>query len=353
MNVGLVGFPSVGKSTLFRAVSAGHDSGDLAAVSVPDERFTRLCRVADSKKQSPAHVYFHDNVGRFSPGESRSTERHFFDAARKMDCLVHVVRSFRNDQVTHHAELDPLRDHRLLEDELVLEDLQLVENRLERLQKQHETHISGSPESNEQRLLQRLKGELEQGKTLRSLELEAEERKLISGFQFLTVKPLIVALNVGEDRAAARPEDCEESLASDAAQRGVPVVSLCATLEAEIATLDEQDRQEFLSDLGLGRPASERLIRAAYEALHVITFYTTGPKETKAWTLPVGATALDAAATIHSDLARGFIRAEVAPVDVVVECGGWDAAHHAGKTTLQGKEYVVQDGDIIHVRFKV
>jgi GTP-binding protein YchF len=353
MNVGLVGFPLVGRSTLFRAVSHRHASGDLASVPVPDPRFDALCTVSGSKKHHPAHVDFHDNVGRFEPGHDKAARRHFFEAARKMDLLLHVVRAFDNPMAPYHAELDPLRDHRALEEELILEDLGLAETRVERLERTQATVKPGSPEANELRLLSGLAEGLAEGKAVRSIELSPEEAKIISGFQFLSEKPLVCALNVDEAAAASPPEAVSLGLSEYCSERGIPCVSLCASLEEEIAALDEKDQGEFLGAMGLTVPASHRMIRAVYDGLGLITFYTLNQRETRAWPFRKGGHVHDAAGTIHSDLARGFIRAEVARVEDCIDAGGWDQVHTAGKTELHGKEYIVQDGDIIQVRFKV
>ncbi len=353
MKVGLIGYPLTGKTTLFRAASRGTTAGDVAAVPVPDERFDTLARLSESKKLSPAHVDFQDNVGRFSPGEGKAAARNFLDAARKMDVLLHVVRAFDNPMAPYHTTVNPLRDHRGLEEELILEDLALVETRLGRLAKSMAAHQSGSAESNEWRLLEKLKGSLEGGTALRAMELGEEEEKLASGFQFLSDKPLVCALNVGEDKAAADAETEAPDLAAYCCERHIPCAALCASYEEEVATLDEGDQKAFLEEAGLAAPAAHRLIRAVYDATEMITFFTTGPKETRAWPIRKGATALDAAGTIHSDLARGFIRAEIASYEDCVAAGGWDQVHAAGKTALYGKEYVMRDGEIIVVRFKV
>jgi len=351
MKVGLIGYPQVGKTTLFHAASRGPSSSDISAVSVPDDRFDILARLSESKKLSPAHVDFHDNVGNL--GATKGVGKGFFEAARKMDVLLHVVRAFDNPIAPAHDTINPLRDHQGIEEELIIEDQSLVETRLDRLQKNQATHQSGSPESNEFRLLKEIHTHLEDGQAIRTMGLGVEEWRVLSSFQFLSGLPMICAVNVGEGQAAESVDATAPELAAFCQERGIPCVSLCASIEEEIATLEDADQVEFLADLGLKEPAAYRVIRAAYDALGLITFFTTGPKETHAWPIRKGCTALEAAGAIHSDLARGFIRAEIGRYQDCVDAGGWDPAHSNGKTTLQGKEYIMQDGDVLVVRFKV
>lgn len=353
MLAGIIGYPTSGKTTLFEAICE-HHSADIGTVFVPDERFDYIVNVTKPKKVSPNHVEFQDNAARIEPGEHKAFSNEFFAGARKVEVLVHVVRAFESPYAPYYAEIDPLRDHRKIEQELILADLQVIENRMERLQKLHTTHQSGSPEQNEWRILEKLRAEVENEKPIRQVDLGVEEKQRIRGFQFLSEKPMVCVANINESEAASG-ENIEslQPLKVYCDARDIPLVALSAEIEKEIGELDDADHDAFIADLGIASPANHRMIRAVYDALGLITFFTVSSDEARAWAIEHSAKALDAAAKIHSDLARGFIRAEVTSFEHLKEFGGLDPAVKAGKMRLEGKEYTVHDGDVVHIRFKV
>jgi ribosome-binding ATPase len=350
MDVALIGYAQSGRSTLYRAAARGLAKGDMTAVPVPDPRFDAIVAQVKPKKQTPATVIFHDDVEAISPSGKAFTQK-AIDQTRKSDLLLHVVRGFDNPMSPYHAEVDPLRDQEAVDVELVLTDLQVVENRLERLKKSITVRQSGSPDFRENELFNRIRPDLEAGTPLRRMDLSEEDFALLRNYQFLTLKPLVVAFNVSEEQAANLPAEIAKRI-DELTAAGVPAFAVSATIEEEIAQLDPEDQRAFLDDLGLDRPASERVIRAVYDALGLITFFTAGENDTRAWALRRGSSALKAAATIHNDIAKGFIRAEVVHYEDYVAAGSLDAAYSGGKMALQGKDYVVRDGDLLHIRNK-
>jgi len=350
MRVGLIGFPGVGKSTLFRACAGGGVKGSVAAVPVPDPRFDRIVAQVQPKKATPATVVLDDGLEDLS-AQGRMLSPRFLESARTLDLLLHVVRAFESEVAPYHDDVDPRRDQSRVEEEFVLADLQLVETRLERLAKSMNVRNPGHPEYLEKAVFERLLGPLESGTPIRRLSLSEQEANLLRNYQFVTLKPMVVAIN-GNEADAAEPPPAIRELCEALASAGVPAFFVCAALEEELAGLDLADQPEFLDSLGLAEPARNQLIRAVYEALGLITFFTAGENETKAWPLRRGSTALQAAATIHTDIARGFIRAEVTHFEDYASAGSLAAANAAGKMRLEGKEYVVQDGDLIVVRHK-
>lgn len=350
MNVAIIGYSQSGRSTLYRAAAGGLAKGDVTAAPVPDPRFDRIVAQVQPKKATPATVTLHDDLDGIS-GSGKAFSQRFLDAARRSDLLLHVVRAFDSPISPFHADIDARRDMENVEVELVLADLQIVESRLEKLQKSLGARNPGSAEYNEKVLLEKVRGPLEEGVAMRQMDLDEAEQAIARNYQFLSIKPLVVAFNVPEGEAAAPCEAVAKCLESQRA-KGIPAFAVCASLEEEIAQLDEADRAEFLSSLGLSEPASDKVVRAAYDAMQLITFFTAGENETKAWTVRRGASALKAAATIHTDIAKGFIRAEVTHYDDYDAAGSMDAAHKAGKMTLEGKDYVVQDGDLLNIRNK-
>ncbi|MCZ7581678.1 MAG: DUF933 domain-containing protein [Fimbriimonadaceae bacterium] len=350
MKVGLIGYAGVGKTTLYHAAARGQAKGDITAVPVPDERFERIVEAVKPKKASPATVLLHDDLDDIGT-EKKAFSQRFLDAARRMDLLLHVVRSFDSPMAPFAREVNPMRDHAAIEDELVLTDLQIVESRIERLTKSVQAQSPGSAEYTEREVLRRIVGPLGEGTPLRLLQLSEEEEAILRNFQFLSQKPLIVAYNVDEADAASVDGSLQEQMGR-LRESGVPAFAVCATLEQEIAELEESDQSEFLESLGLQEPASSKVIRAAYDAMGLITFYTAGENETKAWPLRRGSNALKAAATIHNEIAKGFIRAEVVSYEDWAEHGSLSAAHKAGRMRLEGKEYVVQDGELLVIRNK-
>ncbi|MBS1723609.1 MAG: redox-regulated ATPase YchF [Armatimonadetes bacterium] len=346
-----MGFPQVGKSTLYRAAAQGQAKGSVTAVPVPDERFDKIVEQVKPKKVSPATVVLDDDLESFQTSGKLFSQR-FLDEARKADLLLHVVRGFDSPMAPYHEDVSPIRDLENVEVEMVLTDLGIVENRLERLQKSMTVKNPGSPDYLEKALFSRIKEPLENGTPIRAMELDEEEQKIVRNYQFLSGKQCVVAFNVGEQQLSSGASDPIKMKIAELASNGTQAFAVCATIEEEIAQLDPADQPEFLSSMGLSEPAANRLIKAVYDALGLITFFTAGENDTKAWPLRRGSSALKAAATIHNDIAKGFIRAEVVSYADYCEHGSLDAAYKANKMRLEGKEYVVHDGDLIHIRNK-
>lgn len=346
MKVGLIGYPQVGKSTVYRAAAQGHSKGTVTAVPVPDPRFDKIVDQVKPKKVTPASVIFEDDIESIQPTGKMFSQR-FLDDARKCDLLLHVVRAFDNPVAPYHETVNPMRDLEAVEVEMVLADLAIVENRLERLQKSMTVKTPGSPDYHEQSLFKRIHGPLQDGTPFRNMDLEEEDLKIVRNYQFLSGKQCVVAFNIDEGGEAALTESIAKLKA-----KGTQAFTLCATIEEEIAQLDPADQPEFLESMGLSEPAANRMIQAIYDSLGLITFFTAGENETRAWPLRRGSSALKAAATIHNDIAKGFIRAEVVSYADYCEFGSLDAAYKANKMRLEGKEYVIQDGDLLHIRNK-
>ncbi len=351
MEVGIVGLKFTGKTTLFNvitgaSVATGQGGVDphRAVGKVPDPRLDTLAAMYNPKRTIHAQVEWVDVPG-FSPGQSADGGREatrFLEHARKVDALAQVVRCFDSG----YGDADPAGELTTLALELILADLQIVENRLQRLVR--EKQIKGKAASPvEPELFERLRTQLESERPLRELTFSADDARIISGYSFLTLKPLIVVLNHAEGEA---PDDTVQAAARAA---GAEVVPLCAGVEEELAALTPEEAGEFLEALGVTEPASHRMIRAAYGALDLQSFFTVGPDECRAWTVRRGALAPTAAGVIHSDLERGFIRAEVCAYDDLVAAGSHAAAKAVHKVRLEGKGYVVQDGDILEIRFSV
>lgn len=336
MRAGLIGYLYSGRTTLFEAVAMGNRSGDLAFVPVSDTRLDALCKVIQPKKCTPSTLELMDNAATM-PEKGVQRKSNFAAEAKRVDVLVHVVREFDSPCVPFHSEPNPKRDIKAVETELILADLQLVESRLERLSKSHESKSPGTKEYLERVLLENVKPHLETGRPLRDLELREDEIEILRSHQMLSLKPMVVAINCAESELAGPPE---------------AGIRICAEIEREIASIDPEERAPFLADLGISKPATQSLTKAVYEALGLITFFTARQKETKAWPLKRGSSALNAAAVVHTDIARGFIRAEVVSYADFVRLGSIKACYDADLMRLEGKEYVVQDGDIINIRNK-
>lgn len=350
MKVAIIGYGQSGKSSFYRAGARGLAKGEVTAVPVPDERFDTIVEQVKPKKQTPATVILSDDVEAAS-GSGKAFSQRFIDAAKKADLLLHVVRGFENPISPYYAEIDPLRDQENIDVELVLADLQIIENRLERLLKSMTVKTSGSPDYLEKQLFERIKPMVEEGTPMRAIEMAEDEQAIARNYQFLSLKPMVVAFNVSETDAANPPANLAARIA-ELAKKETPAFCVCATIEEEIAQLDPADQPEFLESMGLTEPASNVVIKAVYDALGLITFFTAGENDTRAWPLRRGSSALKAAATIHNDIAKGFIRAEIVHYAEYVAAGSLDAAYSAGKMSLEGKDYVIQDGDLIHIRNK-
>ncbi len=352
MKIGLVGFPSSGKTTVFNALTglnaetgmnAARGKTHLGVVKVPDARIEALCALFKPKKKVLAEITFCDVAAGASGGGARSLDRSVLDAMRDMDALCQVARSFEEPSLPEPPA--PLQELVDLEGEMVLADLELVEKRLERLRKER-----GKANPREEATLERIKTHLDANQPLRLLSLSEEEWALFVSLRFLSQKPLLLVLNVDEGAVSA-PAPAE--IAAYAKERGLGLVVLSAKIEQEISQMPEADQREFLASLGLSEPAAGRFVRAAFGLLDLICFLTAGEDECRAWPMRRGLTAHKAAGKIHSDIERGFIRAEVIKQDDLIALGSEGRCREAGKLKLEGKEYVVQDGDVINFRFNV
>jgi ribosome-binding ATPase len=364
LKVGLIGLPGSGKTSLFYALTRGEgsalgggSSALIGVVPVPDHRYSFAVDLFHPKKKAPATIEVLDGaaqVGSSSAGHGQKFGSDFFVGIRSVDAIVQVVRAF--DSPSNPEPPNPLREANAISEELLLADLQVIENRLERIKKQLATRKQGTivPEVIEQEVLLRLKETLDEFKPLRLMELTEDDKKIIRNFDFLTFKPVIIVVNTSEsDIPQGLDLPLLAKLKEQAEQDHTELIALCASVEQQVASLPEEEQVEYLEALGIAEPARDRLIRAAYRALGVMSFFTVGEDEVRAWTVPVGATAVIAAGRIHSDLARGFIRAEVLAFDDLIAAKTWEAAKAAGKLRLEGKEYPLKDGDILNIRFKV
>jgi len=358
---GIVGLPNVGKSTLFNALTkAGIQAENypfctidpnVGVVPVPDPRLAALAAIVKPQKTIPATVEFVDIAGLVagaSKGEGLGNQ--FLAHIRETDAIAQVVRCFENDDVIHvSGRVNPLEDIETINTELALADLATVDKALQRAEKAAK---AGGREALERKaLLERVQTHLDTGAPLRTLVLEIGERALLRELFLLTGKPVLYIANVAEDGFENNPFLTQ--IREIAAREGAEVVPVCAAIEAELAELEDADKAEFLADYGLSEPGLDRVIHAAYKLLGLQTYFTAGPKEARAWTVRIGATAPQAAAVIHTDFERGFIRAEVIAYADYLACNGEAGAREAGKWRLEGKEYVVQEGDVIHFRFNV
>lgn len=363
LTAGIVGLPNVGKSTLFNAITK---AGALAAnypfatidpnvgiVEVPDSRLLKLEEMVQPKKTIPTTFEFTDIAGIVkgaSKGEGLGNK--FLSHIREVDAICQVVRAFDDENVTHvSGRVNPLDDIEVINMELVLADLESVEKRLPKIEKM--ARQKDKTAEMELRILSKIKETLEEGKPVRSIEFNDEDQKWVNQAQLLTSKKMLYIANVGEDEIGDEENDKVKAIRDYAAQEDSEVIVISAKIEEEIATLDDEDKEMFLEELGIEEPGLDRLIRTTYDLLGLSTYFTAGVQEVRAWTFVQGMTAPQCAGIIHTDFERGFIRAEVTSYSDYVEHGGENGAKEAGRQRLEGKDYIMQDGDIVHFRFNV
>lgn len=364
MKLGIVGLPNVGKSTLFNALTnAGAESANypfctiepnVGVVAVPDSRLDVLAEMYHPEKYTPAVIEFVDIAGLVrgaSKGEGLGNK--FLSHIREVDAILHVIRCFEDENIIHvDGSIDPIRDLETINLELIFSDMEVLERRMDRTRKA----MKGDKTlAKELEVLERVYAALEEGKCARTVELSDDEKAILADTPLLTLKPIIYVANVSEDEAGREPTDNEMymRLKAHAESEHAEVIPICAGIEAEIAELPADEKKVFLDDLGIKESGLDRLIKASYSLLGLISYLTAGPKEVRAWTITKGTKAPQAAGKIHSDFERGFIRAEIVAFDDLMKCGSMTAAKEQGLMRSEGKDYVIADGDIVLFRFNV
>ena len=363
MKIGVVGLPNVGKSTLFNAITnAGAESANypfctiepnIGVVDVPDARLDALAKLYHTNKIVPATIEFVDIAGLVegaSRGEGLGNK--FLSHIREVDAIVHVVRCFDNEKIIHvSGSINPKRDIEVINLELVLADLETVNKRFEKAQKMIKVGEKGAREEFE--VLSKIKPALEEGKSARTVPLSNDEKKILNSFFLLSSKPIIFVANIAEDEIGKPENEYVKQVVEIANSEGAEVISLSAKIEEELAALPQEERAIFKEELGISQSGLEKLVSASYNLLGLMSFLTAGEKEVRAWTIKKGSKAPEAAGKIHSDFEKGFIKAEVVKFQDLMDCGSYLAAREKGKVRIEGKDYVVQDGDIMLFRFNV
>ena len=360
MDLAIVGPPFAGKTAVFKALTAGHGSASAAgrgeaigAVKIPDERLQKLGELVEAKKITPVEVILHDLPALFERGAAPSGSA--AEALGRADALVHVARAFERDDVPHPAgTIDADRDIAAFDGEMLLNDLGIVDRRLEKLDTTARTARKEEREAaqRETDLLKRVKAHLDAEKPLRDVMADEGDIKALANFGLLTLKPMLVLVNIGESEVAER-DAIEAKFRERYSRTGTSAAAICARLEGELAELPADEAMEFRDEMGAGEGATDHVLQAIQKMLGLVTFFTAGEKDTRAWTVPSGATALQAAGRIHTDIERGFIRAEVIAWDTLLELGSHKEARKAGQLRQEGRTYVVQEGDVINVLFNV
>jgi ribosome-binding ATPase len=363
MEIGIVGLPNVGKSTLFNAITkAGAEAANypfctiepnVGVVPVPDERMDKLVEIIPPQKVTPTTIRFVDIAGLVkgaSQGEGLGNK--FLAHIREVDAIAQVIRCFEDENITHVAgKVDPLSDIEIVNTELALADLETVERRMERTRKLLKSDKKAQGELD---VLEKIYAALSDGKSARTVELSDDDKTLIKDMHLLTIKPILYVANVAEEEVANPDNNAYvQQVRQYAATENAEVIVVSAKVESEIAELDEAEAIEFLADIGLAESGLNKLIKAGYRLLGLITFFTAGETEVRAWTITRGTKAPQAAGKIHTDFERGFIRAEVVAYGDLISAGSYAVARERGQTRLEGKEYVMQDGDVVHFRFNV